>query len=350
MASYRDRLTADLDRWIAAGLAPADNREAMLAMVVQPRRTDAASALVIIGAMLVGAAVIALVAANWDGLPRLARFGLLIAAFLGSAGGAALAGAQDRPNAANALLALTAVLYAAAIGLTGQIFDIAGDPKTAALGAGLAAALLALVGRSSGAGIAALVLIGFGDFAAPASGWLLLAGLAAVIAARRWRSVPLAHGAGIAVIVGLAAAQMTILPDHGTDDLQEKALVASALLALATFGARWLRGREESGAGVLYGWWVWGALWAFAAAGLSGEDFRLVHRGLWLLIAGGVIALGRHDRHALVTAAGVAALIGAVAAVMFDLGLDLIYAAAVFGLAALAALVAGWMLRRRSAL
>jgi hypothetical protein len=71
---------------------------------------------------------------------------------------------------------------------------------------------------------------------------------------------------------------------------------------------------------------------------------------LWLLIAGGVIALGRHDRHALVTAAGVAALIGAVAAVMFDLGLDLIYAAFVFGLAALAALVAGWMLRRRSAL
>ena len=51
---------------------------------------------------------------------------------------------------------------------------------------------------------------------------------------------------------------------------------------------------------------------AFAAAGLSGEDLRLVHRSLWLLIAGGVIALGRHDRHALVTAAGVAALIGAV--------------------------------------
>jgi hypothetical protein len=159
----------------------------------------------------------------------------------------------------------------------------------------------------------------------------------------------LAHGAGIAVIVGLAAAQSNFFPDHGTDGLQEKALVASALLTLAAFGARWLRGREEVGTGVLYGWWVWGALWAFAAAGLSGEDLRLVHRGLWLLIAGVLIAVGRHDRHAPVTAAGVAALIGAMAAVMFDLGLDLIYAALVFGLAALAALVTGWMLRRRSA-
>ncbi len=349
MASYRERLTADLDRWIAAGLAPAVNRDAMLAMVAQPRRTDAATALVMIGALLIGAAIIALVAANWDGLPRLARFGLLIGAFLGASGGAALAGSRGRLNAANALLTAAAALYAAAIGLTGQIFDIAGDPKTAAMGAGLAAGLLSVMGRSSGAAIAALVLIGFGDFAAPTSGWLLLAGVTSVVAARSWGSIPLAHGAGIAVIVGLAAAQLTFFPDHGTDDLQEKALVASALLALAAFGARWLRGREESGAGVLYGWWVWGALWAFAAAGLSGEDLRLVHRGLWLLIAGVVIALGRHDRHAPVTAAGVAALIGAVAAVMFDLGLDLIYAAVVFGLAALAALVAGWMLRRRSA-
>jgi len=349
MAGYRERLTADLDLWIAAGLAPAGNREAMLAMVAHPRRTDAATALVLIGALLVGAAIIALVAANWDGLPRLARFGLLIAAFLGASGGAALAGSRGRLNAANALLAVAAALYAATIGLTGQIFDIAGDPKTAAMGAGLAAGLLSLVGRSSGAAIAALVLIGFGDFAAPTSGWLLLAGLTAVVAARCWRSIPLAHGAGIAVIVGLAAAQMTFVPDHGTHGLQERALVASALLAMAALGGRWLRGREEPGAGVLYGWWVWGALWAFAAAGLSGEDLRLVHRSLWLLIAGGVIALGRHDRHALVTAAGVAALIGAVAAVMFDLGLDLVYAAAVFGLAALAALIAGWILRRRSA-
>ena len=349
MASYRERLTADLDRWIAAGLAPAGNREAMLAMVAQPRRTDAATALVMIGALLVGAAIIALVAANWDILPRMVRFGLLVAAFLGAAGGAALAGSRNRPNAANALLAVAAALYAAAIGLTGQIFDIAGDPKTAAMGAGLAAALLSLVGRSSGAAIAALALIGFGDFAAPTSGWLLLAGLTAAVAARNWSSVPLAHAAGISVIVGLAAAQLTFFPENGTNGLQEKALVASAILALAAGGARWLRERDESGAGILYGWWVWGALWAFAMAGLSGEDLRLAHRGLWLLIAGGVIALGRHDRHAPVTAAGVAAMIGAVAAVMFDLGLDLIYAAAVFGVAALAALVASWMLRRRSA-
>ena len=74
----------------------------------------------------------------------------------------------------------------------------------------------------------------------------------------------------------------------------------------------------------------------------------MAHRVAWLLLSGGVLALGRHDRHALVTGAGVVSLMGAVAAVLFDLGLDLVYAAMVFGAAAVLVLGAGWMLRRRS--
>jgi hypothetical protein len=349
MASYRDRLTADLDRWIAAGLAPVENRQPMLAMVAEPKRADAATALAMIGALLVGAAVIALVAANWDVIPRIARFAILILAFLAAAGGAAVASANSRPNASNGLLAVAAAIYAAAIGLTGQIFDIAGDPKAAAMGAGLAAALLAGVGRSSAAAIAALVLIGMGDLSDPHTGWLLLAGLAAVAAAWFWRSVPLAHAAGAAVVVGLISALFAVFPEHGIQDGNLKGLIASVLLAAGAFGMRFLRGGERTEPDIFQGWWVWGALLAFAAAGIDAEGFNIAHRIVWLAISVGVITLGRHDRHALVTAAGVLSLIGAMAAVMFDLGLDLVFAAAVFGAAALVALAGGWYLRRKSA-
>ena len=347
MASYRDRLTADLDRWIAEGLVPAENREPMLAMVAKPRTTDAATALAMIGALLIGAAVIAMVAANWDVIPRIGRFAVLVIAFLTAAVGAAVAGAKARPNAANGLLTVAAAIFAASIGLTGQIFDIAGDPKTAAMGAGLAAALLALVGRSSGATIAALVLIGLGDFAEPGSGWLLLAGLSAVGASWTWRSVPLAQAAGVAVIVGLFTALFALYPGQPYDHGQQKAFIAAGLLALAAGGMRLLRGADRSEPAIFYGWWVWGALWAFAAAGISIEGWGVAHRVAWLLASVGVIALGRHDRHALVTAAGVLSLIGAMSAVMFDLGLDLIFASVIFGLAALVALAAGWLLRTR---
>jgi hypothetical protein len=74
----------------------------------------------------------------------------------------------------------------------------------------------------------------------------------------------------------------------------------------------------------------------------------IAHRVAWLAIAGGVIALGRYDRHALVTAAGVVSLIGAVTTILVDLGLDLMTAAMVFFVCALTALVVSFVLRRKA--
>ncbi|HEY9235743.1 MAG TPA: DUF2157 domain-containing protein, partial [Phenylobacterium sp.] len=139
MASYKARLTKDLDGWIAAGLTPVESREAILASVAEERRLDTASVLAAIGALLLGAAAIAFVAANWGAIPRLPRFALILGLFLaviGAAGWTARTG--RRPLATNILLAVAACIYAAAIGLTGQIFDIVGDPQRALRGAGLA--------------------------------------------------------------------------------------------------------------------------------------------------------------------------------------------------------------------
>jgi len=73
----------------------------------------------------------------------------------------------------------------------------------------------------------------------------------------------------------------------------------------------------------------------------------LLHRIVWLAASGGVLALGRYDRHGLVTTVGVLSIIGAIWALLSDLGLDLLTAAGVFLLCAIAALVGGLMLRQK---
>jgi hypothetical protein len=81
----------------------------------------------------------------------------------------------------------------------------------------------------------------------------------------------------------------------------------------------------------------------------DGANAGLAHRVIWIAASGGVLALGRFDRHALVTAIGVLSLIVAIFATLSDLGLDLMAAAGVFLICALIALVAGLALRRRKA-
>lgn len=347
MAGYRSRLEADLDRWIAEGLVPAENREALLAGVAAPRRLDAATALAFVGLALLGMAVIALTASNWDGLPRVARFALLVCVFLAAVGGAAGASARGWSGARNGLLTLAALLFAAAVGLTGQIFDIAGDPRTALYSSGLAAGLLAVAGRSTGAATAALVLIGAGDLQEAVTGgttWSLLAAPAALGLAWAWRSAPMAQAGSIALIAALARFTFTMA------EAETVGLLLSAAFVPLAFGARWVAQREEGlTAAIFYGWTVWGVLGFFASAG-SGEVFGgLPHRLAWLALGVAAVALGRHDRHGMVTAGGVVALCGAVAAILFDLGMGLLTAAGLFAVSAVLALAAGWVLRRRQA-
>jgi Predicted membrane protein (DUF2157) len=355
MPAYKERLAADLDRWIAAGLAPAEHRKAMLALVPESRRLDAATALAWVGGVLLGIAAISFVAANWDALPRLARFALVLGVFAAAAGAGAWAANKVKPLLSDIALTLSALLFAAAIGLTGQIFDIIGEPRAALHGAGLAAFALALAGGSRGAACAALLLIGLGDFAdngmfgwfgggveAP---WLILAAPLGVYLALRWRSAPLAHAGAIGVLAALF---------WFADRLEHEAelfLLFAAVLAGAAAAARWLFKQEQAHAGVLYGWAAWGALLFFVVAGYAGDadahGFGIAHRLGWLAAAGALIALGRFDRHMMITTVGVLSLIGAIAALLTDLGLDLMMAAGLFFLCALAALVGGLMLRKK---
>jgi uncharacterized membrane protein len=349
MASYKTRLEKDLDRWIAEGLVPLASREPILAGVLEVKRPDAATAFAVVGGILAGVAAIAFVAANWNAIPRLPRFGLILAIFLGVCAVAAWAARAARPVLQNTLLAVAALVFAAAIGLTGQIFDIAGDPQSALRGAGLAALLLALAGRSSGAALLALVFLGLSDFQSRAwqgdsLPWLVPAAPVGVALAWFWRSKPLAHVAAPAL--GFAA--LRLLTDAGAPHAATL-FAAAAGFALLAAGARALADRNEASAPTLHGWFVLAALAFLGAAGLGDHGPPVIlHRGVWLLASGGVVALGLHDRRSLVTAIGVLSLIGAGCAILFDLGLGLMSAAAVFAVVALLALAAGWALRRRA--
>ena len=347
MANYKTRLTGDLDAWIAAGWVAPEHRERILGSVNEPRRMDAATALGFLGALLLGVAVIAFVAANWDALNRITRFGVILAAFLGAAGGAAWAARRGRLVTANALLLVAALVYAAAIGLTGQIFDIAGDPKAALRGAGVAALLLAVAGHSSGAAVVAVVLTGLGD--GPWDGetgyvWLSGVALAVLALAWQWRSAPTAQAAGLGLFT---AAALLAARDHHEWNF----LMAAAAAAVAAAAAR--RYADGRFGGVLYGWAAVGVLVFYVAAGIGFDPdmlaWRLPHRIVWLLLSGGALALGRHDRHGALTVVAVLSLLGAISTILFDLGLGLMTAAGLFLACAAAALVAGLLLRRRAA-
>jgi uncharacterized membrane protein len=355
MAAYKDRVQQDLDRWIGAGLVDADKRTAILATIPEARRMDAATALAWVGGVLLGIAVIAFVAANWDVTPKLVRFATLLAAFLILAGGAAWASQKERPTLANILLTLAALVFAASIGLTGQIFDIAGDPRSAAYGAGVAGFALAAAGRSAGAALVGLIFIALGDFTdrqwfagvdseAP---WMLIAAPLSAYLALRWSSAALAHASAFAIIYCFAWFAAKTEAEAGVF-----LFLAIAMGAMAA-GARWLRGQERAFAGVFYGWFTAGALIFFAVAGYlpwfgeEGGNGGIAHRIVWLVASGGVIALGRYDRQGLVTAIGVLSIIVAICALLTDLGLDLLAAAGVFLVCAVIALIAGLALRNK---
>lgn len=348
MAHYKTRLTADLERWIEGGLVPAANREAILASVPDPRRVDVATTLAFIGALLFGLAVIAFIAANWGEIPRLVRFGALVLGVAGAAGGAAWAASQSRPITSNALLTVSALIFAASIGLTGQIFDLTGDPQTALYAAGAGAALLALAGRSTGAAVVAIALFMLGDGTQAGEAdqvpWGLFAGAAGIIASVAWRSTALAHAGSVAVAVS-AAYFISFLSGEGAQRgaVFFLSFLFAGLAALAQ--ARPWSGRSS----VFFGWAVLAAMGYFVVSGLFElkDGLNIVHRLAWIVVSGGLIALGRTQSHRVVAGIGVLNLMAAIGALLVDLGLDLLTAAGVFGLGALIALGTGYALRRK---
>lgn len=165
---YRGRLERDLKHWTAQGLIDAATAGSLLREY--DSRESAFSlgrVLMIIAALLVSAAVLLLVAANWEAIPRLVRLIGIVAVIWGAylAGGLLILRGAER--FAGAFLILGTLAFGGAIALVGQMYHLSGDAFQAAL-VWFAGAVVAAVLFRSGA-VAAVA--GFLAFVVASADW-----------------------------------------------------------------------------------------------------------------------------------------------------------------------------------
>lgn len=129
-SAYRKRLASDMPKWLDAGWVSADGGAAILASVESGTRRGAfglSAILGTLGALLLGLAVLAFVAAQWEAVPRLARFALLIAGMLIAYGAAFQFARRDFRLFAEAGMLAGGLVFAGAIALIGQTYHLSGD-------------------------------------------------------------------------------------------------------------------------------------------------------------------------------------------------------------------------------
>lgn len=157
-AMYRARLQRDLDGWAAKGLIDRATVGRLLAEFDQ--REGAFSlgrVLMVIAALLLAGAVLMLVAANWDLIPRLVRLVGIVALIWAAYLLAAFFRLRGSKGLSEALLVGGVVSFGGAIALVGQMYHLSGDSTEAALVWFAAAAVTAALFRSP----AAVTVTGF---------------------------------------------------------------------------------------------------------------------------------------------------------------------------------------------
>ena len=117
---------SDVDDIHKAGLITEDQRRAIVAHFELDRESNKLLAILsIIGAVLVSAGIILLIASNWDAIPRLVKLAGGLALLGGAHAGGWLSGARGRhPRVAEALHLIGSVMFLANIALVGQIYHL----------------------------------------------------------------------------------------------------------------------------------------------------------------------------------------------------------------------------------
>ena len=251
---YRRRLDADLLAWQANGTISADAGDAIRqALGPMPGAIGVATMVGIAGGLLIAAAFLAFVAANWSVIPRVDRLGMLLIGIAGAHGLGVWFARHERPYLADTAVAVGAIVFGASIALVGQMYHLAGDFAAAMLLWALGALAAAVLTGSRGALAVALVTacIWSGSRAIPIEDtphlpfvgfWLVAAGLALL-----WNSAPARHLVAVAALVwwaetGVNAGNPTFVWAAGT------ALVLGAALLAQTHGPEPVRALGETGA------------------------------------------------------------------------------------------------------
>ena len=159
-------LARQIDQWQSQGLLDQETAD-RLRLDVKTRHNGfgMGGVLAVLGSLLLGAALILFIAANWDVIPRIWRVGVILVIMWGGYfGGAWLQQRSENKLAAifaPSLYLLSAITYGAGIALIGQMYHMSGDMTTAALAWGIGVLIAGVLLRAPILTAAALGIGGF---------------------------------------------------------------------------------------------------------------------------------------------------------------------------------------------
>ena len=249
--AYRQRLEADIARWQADGVITSSTADAIRgALKPVPDGVTIATVVAIVGGLLIAAAFLAFIAANWTAIARPARFAILLAAIAGAYGIGAWFDRSRRPYLADLAAGVGSIVFGAAIALTGQMYhlgeDFAGGMLLFAAGALVAAVLTSSRGALAVALVAACFWSGMrvfelADVHLPFVGFWLIAALLAVA----WNAPVARHLVALAAVAWLIQSGFGLDRSHYAEPVfaitAGFSLLLGAGLAFASRGAASLR-------------------------------------------------------------------------------------------------------------
>lgn len=160
--AYIDKLSADVARWQQKGLVTADLAGKLIAEAKDNHKVGIGfgQILAILAGLLLAAAVLIMVAANWEAIPRLWRVAALFVLIVAGYVGGAVLKLRGQDGFAEAAWLVGAATFGGAIALISQMYHISGDEAQAILVWCLGTALAAAMLRSPALTIAAVLLAG----------------------------------------------------------------------------------------------------------------------------------------------------------------------------------------------
>ncbi|MGJ8570932.1 MAG: DUF2157 domain-containing protein [Hoeflea sp.] len=280
---FRRYLSREIDQWVRSGLLQPAQGESLL--YDHDRRHTGfnfSAVLAVLAAILFGAAVVALVAANWEAIARPVRVLMILLFIVGGLSAAAFAIQKSAHWVAEAALVFAILCFGAGIALVGQMYHLSGDEAAFMLGWTFGALVVSLVFSSATASISA-GLLGLGYLFAVSSGLGVFSS---------------ADNFGVSVYGTVLAVMFAV----GVAGWRSRSIVASHLCALMMIC--WIVWIVEGVSDLNPGY-------VLAAMGAGAFGFGSLMPSQWSVV---------FSRHGVVSAYGAVLLLGGLGLVQLDLG------------------------------
>ena len=165
---YRQRLEADLVKWVADGVISGDAAHSIRkARFGEEAASRLPAIFAMLGALMLAASVSAFVAANWQEIPRLVRLVGILTLIAACFPIALLLGRRAIPWGADAAVTFATLCFGAGVALVGQMYHLPGDWPAGAMLVAIGAVIAAALTGKSGPlviAFAAMTAWSFGRF------------------------------------------------------------------------------------------------------------------------------------------------------------------------------------------